>query len=396
MPWDTWGKNYKLLVYLVATSRKQDKPLSVTIKSPSAFGKSELLRVVAALLPTEDVLEFTPLTSQALAYLPPDALKNKFLIVMEHNGSEASDYNIRVMQSERKIRIAYPVKDPDTGEMHTAEREVNGPLAYAETTTCPTIHAENATRVFELYLDGSPGQTALIHKAQRKGVTLEGARAMHVREAIRRRHQYAQRLLAPVTIIIPYAELIRFPADNPRTRRDLPRFLETIKAIAFLRQYQKERKQEIDRQTREVLEYIEADLEDYALAYRYAAPAIAYGLDELPKHSRDLLIKIVAMVKEKIKPDVVGDKLFTRRDVRQHCGVTDKFVKDYIPALEDKEYLEIVNGGTGKGKKIIYKLSEAAVDSLDAAAVVKGLTTPEELAEAVRSAEISRRGLLPS
>ncbi len=131
----------KLLVYCVATSRKQDKPLSVVIKSPSAFGKSELLKTVASLLLPEDMLEFTRLTPQALAYLPADALRNKFLIVMERHGLEASDYDIRIMQSERKIKIAYPVKDPETGEMHTAGREVNGPLAYAETTTSPTIHA---------------------------------------------------------------------------------------------------------------------------------------------------------------------------------------------------------------------------------------------------------------
>ncbi len=236
----------------------------------------------------------------------------------------------------------------------------------------------------------SAGQTQRIHEAQRKSVTLGGARAAHHREAIRCRHQNAQRLLQPVTVIIPYAELIHFPAENPRTRRDLPRFLETIQVIAFLRQYQKERKKEVDQKTGAMLEYIEADLDDYAVAHRYAAAAIAYGLDELPKHSRDLLSKIVTMVREQIQPDVTGDKLFTRRDIRQYCGVTDKFVKDYVLSLEDKEYLEIVNGGTGKGKKIIYKLSEAAMNSQDASAVVNGLTTPEELAEAIRRAGLAQ------
>jgi hypothetical protein len=177
--------------------------------------------------------------------------------------------------------------------------------------------------------------------------------------------------------------------ENPRARRDLPRFMETIKVIAFLRQYQKERKQEVDPQTGQVLEYIEADLEDYATAFRYAGPAIAQGLDELPKHSRDLLDKIIKMVNEKISPDVNGDKLFTRRDIRQHCRVTDKFVKDYVVPLEDEEYLEIVIGGTGKGKKIVYKLSPNVLSQTDEETVVKGLTTPEELAEAIRSAGLS-------
>ncbi|MBI5034073.1 MAG: bifunctional DNA primase/polymerase [Chloroflexi bacterium] len=376
----------KVLCYCVGSSRKQDRPLSMTIKSPSAFGKSELLKTVATLLPPEDVLEFTRLTPQALAYLPQDALRHKLLIVMERNGAEASDYNIRIIQSEEKIKIAYPVKDPETGEMHTVEREVNGPLAYAETTTNPTIHAENATRVFELYLDGTAEQTRRIHERQRQNATLAGVRANLGRDAIIRRHQNAQRLLQSILVVIPYAKLIQFPVENPRARRDLPRFMETIKIIAFLRQYQKDRKQEIDPGTGQVLEYIEADLEDYATAFRYAGPAIAQGLDELPKHSRDLLDKIIKMVNESISPDVNGDKLFTRRDIRQQCRVTDKFVKDYVVPLEDEEYLEIVIGGTGKGKKIIYKLSPNVLSQTDEQTVVKGLTTPEELTEAIRSA----------
>ena len=376
----------KVVGYCVASSRKQAKPLSMTIKSPSAFGKSELLKTIAALLPPEDVLEFTRLTPQALAYLPPDALRHKLLIVMERHGSEASDYNIRIIQSEEKIKIAYPVKDPETGEMHTVEREVNGPLAYAETTTNPMIHPENATRVFELYLDGTAEQTRRIHERQRQNVTLAGVRANLGRDAIIRRHQNAQRLLRPLLVVIPYATLIQFPVENPRARRDLPRFMETIKVIAFLRQYQKERKQEVDPQTGQVLEYIETDLEDYTTAFRYAGPAIAQGLDELPKHSRDLLDKIIKMVNETISPDVSGGKLFTRRDIRQHCHVTDKFVKDYVVPLEDEEYLEIVIGGTGKGKKIVYKLSPNVLNQTDEQTVVKGLTTPEELVEAIRSA----------
>lgn len=377
----------KLLVYCIATSRRQDKPLSATVKSPSAYGKSELVKTVAALMPPEDVLEFTRLTPQALAYMPPDALKNKWLVIMERNGSEEADYNIRIMQSEGKIRIAYPVKDPDTGEMHTVEREVAGPLAYTETTTRPTIHAENATRVFELYLDGGRGQTQRIHASQRRGVTLNGLRGNKKRAEIIRRHQNAQRLLQPSAVVIPYAEFIQFPAENPRTRRDFPRFLETIKVIAFLRQYQKARKQDVDAATGQVIEYIEADLNDYAVAYQYAAPVIAYGLDELPKLARDLFERIGEMVKTKIAVDVNGEKLFSRRDVRKHCRVTDKFIWDYIPLLEDKEYLTIVSGG--KGKKYVYKLPETFQEDAEGA-TVKGLTTPTELAEAIELAKAKK------
>ncbi len=373
----------KAILYLVATSRKQDNPLSAVSKSPSSYGKSDMIKKVATLIPPEDVLEFTRVTAQALAYMPPNALKHKLLILVERNGSEASDYNIRTMQSEQVIRIAYTVKDPDTGEMHTAEREVNGPMAYIETTTRPMIHSENATRVFEVYLDGSEQQTQKIHEAQRKSATLAGLRKNKEREAIIRRHQNAQRLLLPIMVVIPYADYINFPASNPRTRRDFPRFLELIKVVAFLRQYQKKRKIDVDPYTGESLEYIEADLADYEIPYRYAAPVIASGLDELPKHSRELFEKIVVMVKDKIESKD-GKKQFTRQDIRRLCGATDKFVKDYVVPLEDKEYLEIIAGG--KGKKYIYELPDSVPTEPNESAVVKGLTTPAELEEMLRLA----------
>jgi hypothetical protein len=135
------------------------------------------------------------------------------------------------------------------------------------------------------------------------------------------------------------------------------------------------------------LEYIKADRADYAVAYSHAAPIIASGLDELPKHSRTLLEKIIGMVENKIEADPSGNKSFTRRDIRRHCGVTDKFVKDYIAPLEDKEYLEIVSGDMGKGKKYVYRISETALSERNGTATVKGLTTPEELAAMLRLAE---------
>jgi hypothetical protein len=375
----------KVLQYLVATSRKQDRPLSTVIKSPSAWGKSEMVKKVARMMPPEDVVEFTRLTAQSLAYLPPNALQHKFMVVTERNGSEESDYTIRVLQSENIIRVAYATKDPRTGEMCTRENQVNGPMAYTETTTRPTIHNENATRVFELYLDGTEKQTQRIHEVQRKHATLQGLRSESEKEAIVRRHRNAQRLLELVKVVIPYADLIKFPADVPRTRRDLPRFLEVIKAIAFLRQKQKTRKTHSDPKMDGELEYIEADLADYEVAYRYAAPAIAAGLDELPEHSRALLGTIRTglarwVSEDEGKPEHERRSTFTRSDIATWAKTTYDFVVTYVRPLENREYLEVISGG--QGKKYVYKMSEKG--QLDEGMLtIRGLSTPAELAEAI-------------
>jgi hypothetical protein len=344
-----------------------------------------MVKKVARLMPPEDVVEFTRLTPQSLAYLPPNALQHKFMVVTERNGSEESDYTIRVLQSENVIRVAYAAKDPLTGEMRTRENQVNGPMAYTETTTRPTIHSENATRVFELYLDGTEKQTQRIHEVQRKHATIQGLRSESEKEAIVRRHRNAQRLLEPVKVVIPYADLIKFPADIPRTRRDLPRFLEVIKAIAFLRQKQKSRKTDSDSTMDGTIEYIEADLADYEVAYRYAAPAIAAGLDELPEHSRALLGTIRAglarwVSEDEGKPEHERRSTFTRSDIATWAKTTYDFVVTYVRPLENREYLEVISGG--QGKKYVYKMSEKG--QLDEGMLtIRGLSTPAELAEAI-------------
>ena len=160
-----------------------------------------------------------------------------------------------------------------------------------------------------------------------------------------RRHRNAERLLQTVDVVIPFVRHVGFPTHKPRTRRDFPRFLEVIEAVAFLRQMQKTRKVAVDPETGESLEYVEADQEDYKYRDDCAAAAIAHGLDDLPHHSRDLLDKIVVMVEKKIVPDDKERKQFTRKDITRFCHVTRKFLDDYLPPLQDGEFLEIVQGG---------------------------------------------------
>ncbi len=367
----------KFIVYVTATSRKQRDPLSDVIKSPSAFGKSQMVKDVMRLIPPEDVLEYTRITPQALAYMLEDSLKNKWLVIMERNGSEDADYNIRVIQSEQKIRIAFPAKDPETGQIITREREVCGPIAFTETTTSPVIHLENSTRVFELYLDGSEKQTRVVHDVQRKAVTLAGLQSEKKRKAIIRRHQNAQRLLQPVRVVIPYANYISFPASHPRTRRDFPRFLAFIECVAFLRQYQKKRLTH----PQTGIEYFEADLSDYKVAYEYLSPVLKQGLDELPKPSRVLLDKI----RERYKDH--SEEEFTRDDIRILANVNHDYVRSYVQRLEELEYLTVISGGQGKQYK--YKFNSAKAD--DSESPLAGLTTPEELAKAIKKSRAGKR-----
>ena len=63
----------KQLVYIAASSRKLEDPISILILSASASGKSFLVDTVRKLIPPEDVIAVTSLSDQALNYTPTES-----------------------------------------------------------------------------------------------------------------------------------------------------------------------------------------------------------------------------------------------------------------------------------------------------------------------------------
>lgn len=353
----------KKLAYLIATSRRLPKPLSGIVRSQSGAGKSYLMECVAELMPPEDVHFFSRLTPQALYYLERDALQHKLLIVDERNGSEESEYPIRTLQTRKVLRLAVPVKDPNSGRIKTETLEILGPIAYMESTTSQKVNPENENRCFELYLDESDEQTRAIFAAQRKSRTLEGWKTERLREKVRKTHHDAQRLLRPLKVIIPYVDLLEFPQSWLRGRRDHDRFLSLIEGIAFLHQYQ--RTIGTDRGA----DYIEADVEDYAHAYDLAQTVFANTLGDLPKPVVDLVTEIEKMLDGRKKAE------FTRRDVREFTRLPDHIVKRHMRTLEELEYVDVTRAASGGSYR--YRL----LPNHSASPVLAGLTPPEELAE---------------
>ena len=213
----------KLLMYLVGVSRKLESPMSAIIRSQSGAGKSGLASLVAQLVPPEDVVHYSRVSAHALAYAEKTAYKHKLLVMEERVGGEAADYYIRIMQSGHMIRQSVTIKDPVTGKMVAQDVEVEGPIAYIETTTASVLNAENTSRCFEVYLDESEAQTARIHQRQRQA---KGTARLKVadRQRILERHHNAQRLLETIPVVIPYVEHLTFPTKWLRTRRDNERF----------------------------------------------------------------------------------------------------------------------------------------------------------------------------
>jgi len=319
------------MVYLIATSRLLDAPLSAILKGNSASGKSYLVNTVLQLFPDSEVLTYSYLSSKAMAYMKSDALKHKVLCIFERPGAEASDYNIRIMLSERVIRIGTVGKDEDTKRNKTQDMKVEGPIAYLETTTKSFIHPENETRLFSLYIDESSSQTLRIHENQRQKYRIEDDLCLLKRQNIKLKHYALQELLKPYVVKIPYVDYIKFPFHKLRSRRDYAKFLSLIEVITFLHQYQ--RKQEL----REGVRYLMAAPKDYEIAYNFAKDILISNLSAIPPKSRQLF--------EQIFDFKMG---FTRSDINKKTNWGLYEIERYLRPLIDEGYIEVLSGSKGQ------------------------------------------------
>jgi hypothetical protein len=338
----------KLVGYLAATSRKLGKPLSVFIQSRSAAGKSTLQDAILSLIPPEDFEKYTRMSDQALFYKEEDSLAHKILAIEEAEGMGGAAYSIRNLQSAKEISVAVTGKDPGTGKMKTDTYKVKGPVCVMITTTATEIDQETASRFIFLTIDESSAMTSAIHDIQREAETLEGLIREKKQDIVTRKHHAAQRLLKPLAVVNPYSKYLSYPTNSLRSRRDHPKYLGLIRAVAFIHQYQREIKTvEVDGSP---VEYIEVTLDDIDTANRLANVVLGQSMDELARPSRTLLSSIYQMVKElaEAQKSRIDEVFFTRRMIREYTGWSDWQIRAHIKQLEELEYIGARISAIGK------------------------------------------------
>jgi hypothetical protein len=92
-----------LIAYLIYTSRQRDTPLHLMCLGASGTGKTWLQEKVGELIPEEDKLEITTLSTNAFYYFGKDELKHKLLLIEDLDGADNVLYPLRELQSKRRI-----------------------------------------------------------------------------------------------------------------------------------------------------------------------------------------------------------------------------------------------------------------------------------------------------
>ena len=350
----------KLLCYLAAVSRKMDDPLSVLILSSSGAGKTALQDAALMLCPPEDMVRLTSLTGKALFYKGRKSLKHKLLALEEGAGAQEASYAIRNLISAKQLIIETTVKDLGTGRLTTVENRVEGPTAVFITTTDPDVDPETRSRFFVTSVDESRAQTRAILQSQRRRHTLAGQARQTEIESILRRHHNFQRLLRPLLVVNPHAENLVYADDRLQSRRDQPKYLNLIRAVAFLRQMTKELKGE--GQTPKP--YVEVDAEDIGVATELGMRLLGRNGEDLNGVSRELLALLDKMVEERLDRlrqedggnlPAPAEVRFTRRDIREYSGWAHARVQRYVRQLVELEYVLVEAGKNGR--RYVYRLA---------------------------------------
>ena len=327
----------KMMLYLAAISRKFKQPISLVIFGKSSSGKSFLANAIEKFVPPEDKLVLSSSSARALEY-SGDFLKHKFLLVQEWEGMEGILPTIRTLQSEGKLSRLVTIQNPDDKTYKSVATSQECPCCVVVTTTREGIHDENSTRIFELYADESVAQTHNVVSETIRKANIKNRQNEYVKEKILTLHHNIQRILEPIDVDIPFAEHMTFPSRTTRNRRDSARFIQLIKTVAFLRQKQKPIK------NHNGINYIEADLFDYEVAYFYGIEVLSATLDQISDRAKYALVVCCALMDDFRQKGQLG--WFTAKQIQEKApslgldfGNRDD-LKKQLAILTEYEYLD--------------------------------------------------------
>jgi hypothetical protein len=269
-----------LLVYLVATSRLLDYPVSVAVKGPSSGGKSWMVERVLQFFPESAYHALSAMSERALVY-SEEPLAHRMLVIYEAAGmtGEFASYLMRSLLSEGRVR--YETVESTSGGLKPKLIERKGPTGLIVTTTQVQLHPENETRLLSLTVTDTPDQTrdvmlALADEDASPDTDLTPWLAL-------------QEWLAAVdnAVAIPFGKALAkaIPPKAVRLRRDFRALLGLIRSHALLHQATRER---------DARDRVVATPEDYSVVRQLVEEVFSAGIGATVKAETRKTVQAVA------------------------------------------------------------------------------------------------------
>jgi hypothetical protein len=326
----------RLIMYLVFTSRKTNRPLHIISFGSSGVGKSHLQEKVGELIPKEDKIELTSVSGNAFYYYVDDDLGHKLILIEDYDGVFTALYPIRELQSKQKISKTITVRDRN-GSTRTLHLTVKGPVSIGGCTTSEHIYEDNANRSFLIYLDESEAQDEQVMDYQRKlsAGKIDSGEQQRIRELL----QNSQRLLQPISVRNPYAEQLIIPKEVFKPRRTNAHYIAFIEAITFYKQYQREH--QVDQSSGEM--FIETTLEDIAEANELMKSILLKKADELGYATRKYFEQLKTHLQATKQKTFINSQI--RKLFREHPSRQKRFMIE----LQQYGLVKKIDGDKKKG-----------------------------------------------
>ncbi|MCS3799478.1 hypothetical protein [Niastella sp. OAS944] len=319
-------ENNRLLMFLVFTSRKREEPLHVISLGSSGTVKTHLQEKVGELIPSEDVIQITSLSENAFYYFGKQELKHKLILIEDLDGAGDVLYPLRELQSKKVITKTVVYRN-QAGEAQTVHLRVEGPICVAGCTTKENVYEDNSNRSFLVHLDETKEQDEKIMHYQR--LKSAGKIDFKGQAKVKQLLQKVQRVLVPVSVRNPFAELLQLPPTVFKPRRTNAHYLAFIELITFFHQYQREQKK--DQTTGEV--YIETTIADIKAANQLMSEVLLRKSDELPGACRNYFEALKQHLQQQLK---VG---FTNRMISKELHIPLSTVKRHNFMLHQAGFL---------------------------------------------------------
>lgn len=343
-------------IFLLSLSANSDKPVNIVVKGNTSIGKTDAVNTVLLLLPSRWVQKIGRMTSNAIWYLPEIGAPILYLQELKTEGNQTQGLKLS-SADDGGFSIAYPVRDPNTGEMVTKTKKLKAKM-FVATTTSISIDSEleNRTVEFNLVEDENQIRSVLDFKAQSEQMLL-GYKDIFAKSELRNVIQnYVDRLpKLPKNVIIkiPYADRLihNLPHRDPRITRDLDKLYGLIKAIAYF-DYTNRLHFEDNNQI-----LIIAALHDYELAWDLFSTVFRETITGLDPKSIKIL-KAIEKLEKGEGQEVTAPKI---KD-RVNGIISTNTIRKFLNRLIELGYV-VLNEDLSKGNKSVYNLTSYSADS---------------------------------
>ncbi|MEM9980845.1 MAG: CHC2 zinc finger domain-containing protein [Bacteroidota bacterium] len=334
----------RLFLYLIASSYKQPKPLNALIQGSSGSGKTHLLQQISKLMPKEDKIHFTRVTSGSLYNYGEWDLSGKLLCFEDLDGlQEEALLALRELLSNGLLYNSTTITQQN-GRPQSGNFVIRGPVATLSATTKGWLYEDNMSRSFVVAVDESATQTQKILDYQ-NAVSAGRINKMEQEQAVQLL-QGVMSCLQPCEVINPYAGKVLLPENVHKIRRLNELYQCYVRQITWLHQYQREK----DAKGR-----LMSTKEDLQAACELMFESIVLKADELDGSLRQFYERLKDYLTLEGGETYEGLH-FGQREIRQALGVSKSQAHRYFTELQELEYIHQVGGYANRGfqYKILY------------------------------------------